>query len=337
MTDEEALKLIFLPGLTTAEEINYVSGRGVGMNIVQTTIERQQGTITINSETQKGTEFTIRLPMSLAITRALLVKSNEQIYAFPLNLVKKITEIPAEKISKGEKSWQVDGTNYKLAHLNKLLGVSAPDVSNLEKVPLLLIETLDKPHALAIDEIIKAEEIVIKPLDKFLQNIAEFVGATILGDGSVVPVLDLIYLLAQKEIKMEKTEQLPPPEIEKQTQVMIVDDSPSVRLINSKLVKNAGMMPLVAKDGLEALEQLQAFPELPDVILTDVEMPRMDGYELLASLKKIETLRDIPVIMITSRTSDKHREKAFELGVSEYLTKPYEDTKLIEAIKTLSK
>ena len=337
MTDEEALKLIFLPGLTTAEEINYVSGRGVGMNIVQTTIERQQGTVTVNSETQKGTEFTIRLPMSLAITRALLVKSNEQIYAFPLNLVKKITEIPAEKISKGEKSWQVDGTNYKLAHLNKLLGVSAPDVSNLEKVPLLLIETLDKPHALAIDEIIKAEEIVIKPLDKFLQNIAEFVGATILGDGSVVPVLDLIYLLAQKEIKMEKTEQLPPPEIEKQTQVMIVDDSPSVRLINSKLVKNAGMLPLIAKDGLEALEQLQAFQELPDVILTDVEMPRMDGYELLASLKKIETLRDIPVIMITSRTSDKHREKAFELGVSEYLTKPYEDKKLIETIKTLSK
>ena len=337
MTDKEALKLMFLPGLTTTEEINYVSGRGVGMNIVQTTIERQQGTIAINSETQKGTEFTIRLPMSLAITRALLVKSNEQIYAFPLNLVKKITEIPGEQISKGEKSWQVDGTNYQLAHLNKLLGFSDSEVLNPEKVPLLLIETLDKPHALAVDEIIKAEEIVIKPLDKFLQNIAEFVGATILGDGSVVPVLDLIYLLARKEIKMEKPEQLPPPKIEKQTQVMIVDDSPSVRLINSKLVKNAGMMPLIAKDGLEALEQLQAFQELPDVILTDVEMPRMDGYELLASLKKIETLRDIPVVMITSRTSDKHREKAFELGVSEYLTKPYEDTKLIETIKTLSK
>ncbi len=337
MSDEEALKLIFLPGLTTTEEINYVSGRGVGMNIVQTTIERQQGTVSVNSEVQKGTEFTIRLPMSLAITRALLVRSNEQIYAFPLNLVKKITEIPAEKISKNEKSWQVDGSDYRLAHLNKLLGVSAPDVSHLEKVPLLLIETLDKPHALAIDEIIRAEEIVIKPLDRFLQNIADFVGATILGDGSVVPVLDLIYLLSQKEPKPKKIEEkIQQPEKEKQVQVMVVDDSPSVRLINSKLVKNAGMLPIIAKDGLEALEQLQTFQELPDVILTDVEMPRMDGYELLASLKKIDALRDIPVIMITSRASDKHREKAFELGVSEYLTKPYEDTKLIETIKKLS-
>ncbi len=337
MTDDEALKLIFLPGLTTTEEINYVSGRGVGMNIVQTTIERQQGTVSVSSEVQQGTEFTLRLPMSLAITRALLVRSNEQIYAFPLNLVKKITEIPAEIITKNEKMWQFERENYKLSHLNKLLGFSAPDVSNLEKVPLLLIETLDRPHALAIDEIIRAEEIVIKPLDKFLQNISDFVGATILGDGSVVPVLDLIYLLAQKETKMNIAETAPPPKAEKQTQVMIVDDSPSVRLINSKLVKNAGMMPLIAKDGLEALEQLQAFQELPDVILTDVEMPRMDGYELLASLKKIEKLRGIPVVMITSRTSDKHREKAFELGVSDYLTKPYEDTKLIETIKTLSK
>ena len=335
MSDDEALRLIFLPGLTTTEEINYVSGRGVGMNIVQTTIERQQGTISVNSTPQKGTEFTIRLPMSLAITRALLVRSNEQLYAFPLNLVKKITEIPAEKNSKNETSFEHGGTNYRLSHLNKLLGVGASDVSQLEKVPLLLIETLDTPHALAIDEIVRAEEIVIKPLDKFLQNIPEFVGATILGDGSVVPVLDLVHLLAHRETKILKEPELPPVKI-KQTQVMIVDDSPSVRLINSKLIKNAGMMPLIAKDGLEALEQLQIIQELPDVILTDVEMPRMDGYELLASLKKIETLRQIPVIMITSRAGDKHREKAFELGVSEYLTKPYEDTKLIETINVLS-
>lgn len=342
MSEDEALKLIFLPGLTTAEEINYVSGRGVGMNIVQTTVERQQGTITVHSTAQKGTQFTIRMPMSLAINRALLVKSNEQIYAFPLNLVKKITEIPAEKISKGEKSWQFDGSDYRLAHLNKLLGFSAPDVSNLEKVPLLLIETLERPHALAIDEILRAEEIVIKPLDKFLQNIAEFVGATILGDGSVVPVLDLIYLLKNSEMgkrkkaggEEENTKAAQPNT--RPLSVMIVDDSPSVRLINSKLIKNAGMSPFVAKDGLEALEQLQTLQELPDVILTDVEMPRMDGYELLASLKKIEILRDIPVIMITSRASDKHREKAFELGVSEYLTKPYEESTLVGMIKILS-
>lgn len=117
---------------------------------------------------------------------------------------------------------------------------------------------------------------------------------------------------------------------------MIVDDSPSVRHVNSKLVKNAGMQAIIAKDGLEALEMLQTSEELPDVILTDVEMPRMDGYELLASLKKTENLRNVPVVMITSRTSHKHRQKALDLGVSEYLTKPYEDTKLIETVKKLA-
>lgn len=341
MSDKQAFELIFAPGITTAGEINYVSGRGVGMNIVKTAIERQQGTISIASEAQKGTTFTLRLPMSLAVTRALLVKANEQIFAFPLKIVKKVTEISAEKL-KQESSLRIDETDYALSHLNELLEMPMPVLQS--NVPMLLIETLEKPCALTVEEILKAEEIVIKPLDSFLNNLPETVGAAILGDGSVVPVLDLIYLLKKRGREKDTKEKFEKQAAaldrrdpaSRQILAMIVDDSPSVRHINSKLIKNAGMQTIVAKDGLEAMELLQTSPHLPDVILTDVEMPRMDGYELLASLKKTETLRDVPVVMITSRTSEKHRRKAFDLGVSEYMTKPYEDKKMIETIRSLS-
>ena len=345
MSDEEALELIFLPGLTTAEKLSQVSGRGVGMNIVKTNIERQQGTISIQSEMQKGTTFTIRLPMSLAVTRALLVKANGQIFAFPLQLVRQVLEQPAEKLGKFLK---VKGNEYAVSYLNKLLELP---VSKAENVPVLLIETSEKSSALAVDEVLKAEEIVIKPLGGFLKNLPGLVGAAILGDGSVAPVLDLIYLLNSSPSAFTRQSFINEPQTTngKQTinenqkpktenlSIMIVDDSPSVRHINSKLIKNAGWQPIIARDGLEALEILQAFQEPPDVILTDVEMPRMDGYELLASLKKQENFRQIPVIMITSRAGDKHRQKAFEIGVSEYLVKPYEEKDLLEKIKSLAK
>jgi chemosensory pili system protein ChpA (sensor histidine kinase/response regulator) len=167
----------------------------------------------------------------------------------------------------------------------------------------------------------------------------------------VIPVLDLLYLLEQKvqsaKPKAQSPAEIQSPSFEDQSKiqnpkskiltVLVVDDSPSVRHLTSKVIKNASMKAIVAKDGLEALEILQNPAELPDVILTDVEMPRMDGYELLASLKKQETLREIPVIMITSRAGEKHRKKAFDSGVSEYLTKPFDDSVLLSKIKLLAK
>ncbi len=338
MSDEDALSLVFLPGLTTAEEISQVAGRGVGMNIVKANILRQQGTISIDSTPQIGTTFTIRMPMALAVTRSLLVKAGGQKFAFPLKLVKHISEISPENLQKAqkEKSIRLGDINYTVSHLNELLGLPIPKHSYENDIPLLLLDTVKKPCALIIDKIIKPEEVVIKPLGKPLQDLPDLLGATILGDGSVVPVIDLVYLLDEQKPK-PKAEKVSKPEKEKtQLNVLIVDDSPSVRHINSKLVKNNGWNPIVAKDGLEALEMLQTTSPLPDVILTDVEMPQMDGYELLASIKRNKALKKIPVVMITSRAGDKHRRKAFDLGVSEYLTKPYEDSKLIEFIEKLS-
>ncbi|MDQ3180274.1 MAG: ATP-binding protein, partial [Acidobacteriota bacterium] len=298
MNDAEAFELAFLPGLTTAEKLSQVSGRGVGLNIVKTGIARQQGTILIDSEPQKGTTFTIRLPMALAVTRAILVKANRQTFAFPLKLVKPITDISAKHLEKSKKSVQLGDVNYKVSHLNELLNLPVGSVSNNPNIPLLLLDTLENPCALIVDEIVKTEEIVIKPLGNPLRNLTELLGATILGDGSIVPVLDVVYLLKQKvsSSRFQPSSQEPEAQnLKPETRnlkpfVLIVDDSPSVRQLTSNIIKNVGWTAIIAKDGLEALEMLQETGKLPDIILTDVEMPRMNGYELLASLKRQENL-----------------------------------------------
>ncbi len=346
LNEEETFELAFLQGLTTAEKLSQVSGRGIGLNAVKTTVERQQGTVSIASKPQQGTTFTLRLPMALAVTRALLVKVNEQKFAFPLKLVKQIAEVSAENFEKAklDQYLQIGKTKYKISHLNELLGLHTLSVYNGENITLLLLNTPENPSALLVDKIIKPEELVVKPLGAPLHNMAEMLGAAILGDGSIVPVLDLIYLLKRKvsgskfkaSASNEALNKVKTREPKKELKVMIVDDSPSVRHLNSKVVKNAGFAAIVAKDGLEAFEILQDEKYLPDIILTDVEMPRMDGYELLASLKKHETLQKIPVVMITSRAGEKHRQKALRLGVSEYLTKPFDDIKLVETIKNLT-
>ena len=336
LTEDEAFSLVFLPGITTAEEVSQVSGRGVGMNIVKTNVERQKGTILINSELQKGTTFTLRLPMALAVTRSLLVEAGGQTFAFPLKLVKHISEIAPKNLEQArvDKKLRLGDVNYTVSHLNELLGLPVEPTTISQDIPLLLLETVKNPCALVVDKIIKPQEIVIKPLGNPLKDVQSLLGATLLGDGSVIPVLDLTFLLDERTpiIKQPKLTALS----KEKLSVMIVDDSPSVRHVNTTLVKNNNWEPIIAKDGMEAFDILTTSKKLPDVILTDVEMPEMDGYELLAAIKQNQYLHKIPVVMITSRASDKHRRKAYDLGVSEYLTKPYDDSVLVGIIKKLS-
>ncbi len=349
MSEQEAFALIFHVGLTTAAEVSQVSGRGVGMNIVKIAVARQQGAISITSETHQSTTFTIRLPMALAVTRSLLVQINEQTFAVPLKFIRHITEISGADLQTAEaaQSVQFGAAKYKLRHLTEILGLPSGDLPKNEKTPLLLIETGGRYYAATVDKIIKPEEIVIKPLGNPLREMPEFLGATILGDGSVVPVLDFTNLFSENvqslKFKVQNSNESLPTEDQKPKtknrkpfNILIVDDSPSVRHLTSNIIKNAGWTAIITKDGLEALDVLQDLRDLPDVILTDVEMPRMNGYELLASLKKQANLQTIPVVMITSRANQKHRQKAFDLGASEYLTKPFDDVKLLEIVKNLT-
>jgi chemosensory pili system protein ChpA (sensor histidine kinase/response regulator) len=335
MTEEEILSLVFLPGLSTSTEVSEVSGRGVGMNIVKESLSRYQGTVSVSSELQRGTTFTLRVPMALSAMRALLVKAGSETYAIPLNLVKQVIEISAQELekAKAENLLSVNNHSYNLTYLDNLL--SFPELQRKENsnVSVLLLKTSEEDRALVVDELLPPQEIVLKPLCFPLQNSPGFLGASILGNGKVVPVLDLVHLLKQtKRISAP----LSKPKIKANASVMIVDDSPSVRRIMSAVISSAGWEVKAAKDGMEAFEMLQNDGELPKVILTDVEMPRMDGYELLATLKRHDTFRQIPVIIITSRAGEKHRRKALDLGVSEYVTKPYEDSVLTEIIKRLA-
>jgi chemosensory pili system protein ChpA (sensor histidine kinase/response regulator) len=337
MSDDEILSLVFLPGLSTSTEVSEVSGRGVGMHIVKENLAKYQGTVSVSSELRKGTTFSIRLPMALSVTRALMVEAGREIYAFPLDLVKKVIEIPQShfKIAQGEKTLSIDGNKLELLHFSEVMGQPIIPAAENSSVSILLLRGAERSVAMAVEQLLPPQEIILKPLCFPLQNLPGLLGASILGNGKVVPVLDLDHILKQENSSKPVTVNLAAA-MKQKLPVMIVDDSPSVRRIMSAVLSGAGWQVLAAKDGIEAFEILQNTRELPAVIITDVEMPRMDGYELLATLKRQDNFKNIPVVIITSRAGDKHRRKALDLGVSDYVTKPYEDSALLATIKKLA-
>ncbi|MGB7207313.1 MAG: response regulator [Pyrinomonadaceae bacterium] len=331
------LDLMFLPGLTTAEKLSMSAGRGVGMSIVKESIEAKKGTISIETVPQGGTTFTVRIPLAYAVAQVLLVKVEHQTLAIPLKIVKHIAEFSPSDLQTdgGEQVLEIESVKFPVAFLADYIDASRHDQADNEFANTLLIDTGNIKCALMVDEILKTEEIGIKTLGKPLENLNGLLGAAVLGSGEVVPILDLQFLLKNKP-KAAADMESKASTARDTLRILVVDDSPSVRHMTSKVIVGAGWEVLTAKDGLEAFEMLQASPELPSVVLTDVEMPRMDGYELIKALKESETLCELPVVLITSRSGEKHRERALDLGISDYLAKPYDDSELIETVKRLA-
>lgn len=336
MTESEVLELIFLPGLTTAEKLNLNAGRGVGMNIVKKSIESRNGTIKIDSTPHRGTTFTIRMPLQLGLTKALLIGTTSDTYAIPVRTVKQIVELNPSDLRRkdGITKARIGETDHELRFIDEFLGFGDEPEIDSGPITAVLIESAGKIRALAVHTVLRSEEIVIKPLAAPFSDISGLIGAAIIGSGELAPILDLPYLFSRERV--ERVE-IPDEPIKTETlTVMAVDDSPSVRHLTSKVIMNAGWNAMIAKDGLDALESLNGSAKLPDVILTDIEMPRMGGYEFVANLKENTRFANIPVIVITSRSGEKHREKAFENGVTDYLVKPYSDAELIEKITALA-
>ena len=336
LSDEALRALVFLPGFSTAGQISDVSGRGVGLDVVKTNINKLKGTITLESTPGQGTTFTIRLPMTLAVTRALLVKANSETFAIPLNAVEQILRLEREDIEQvGQESVvRVGGQVYPVLHLGEVLKLRRPPDHDKSRLPVLILNVGGQQVALVVDHIVQGREIVIKPLGNHLRRVHGVMGATLMGDGSVVLILNPVELVTAPA--QVQTPVYTPAVHHKTWEIMIVDDSVSVRRVLSNLIKNAGWQPVTAKDGLEALEIIQRSTQKPDLILLDIEMPRMDGYELAATLQGQDAYRDIPIVMLTSRSGEKHRRKAFDLGVSEYLVKPYQDETLLSIIRRLT-
>jgi chemosensory pili system protein ChpA (sensor histidine kinase/response regulator) len=339
LTDEDLYALLFLPGFSTAHEVSEVSGRGVGLDIVKSQVHKLKGTLAVESAPGQGTTFTIRLPMTLAITRALLVRANQETFALPLDSVRQILRVEREDMERvgQEAVVRVGGHVFPIVFLAKVLNLKQAPDATVARPPVLIVNTGAKQVALVVDHVLGGREIVIKNLGPHLREVHGVSGATLMGDGGVVLILNPAEM--GRESAPLKT--LPRPAgqaLAARTTdvltVMVADDSTSVRRVVSNIIKGAGWKAIAAKDGMEALEILHSISP-PDLILLDVEMPRMDGYELLSTLRAQEAYRTLPVIMVTSRASEKHRRRALDLGASGYVVKPFQDEALLNVIRHL--
>jgi len=340
ISDHDIVQFILEPGFSTAKEVTQISGRGVGLDVVDSEIKQLGGSLDIQSKISRGTSFIARLPMTLSINQALLVHIQEDIFAVPLNTVEGVVRLSGYELDmiyqKGEGAYEFSGDNYDVKYLGYLLKGKTPDyLEQAAPYPVLLVKSGDLRVAIHVDSLVGRREIVVKPVGAQITTVKGISGATILGDGHVVLILDMAALLRSKSVfQIESQAEELQREAEKAESdtitVMVVDDSITIRKVTERILVRRGMDVILAKDGLDASAKLQE--RLPDIMLLDIEMPRMDGYEVATMVRNNEHMKDLPIIMITSRTGSKHKEKAMEIGVNRYLGKPYQEDELMENI-----
>jgi chemosensory pili system protein ChpA (sensor histidine kinase/response regulator) len=345
-TSEELIALLLRPGFSTATAVTQVSGRGVGMDVVNEAIRAMRGALFIQTDAGQGTRFIIRLPFSLAVTQALLVQAGESVFAIPLLSIEVVT-----RLKEGEFQAYLAGEpvqhpysdrHYPVHNLGIL--VSSEHVLPFEEVkdrrpPTLLFRSAEASAALQVEAVMRNQEIIVKPMSPQFNGVPGISGATVLGDGRVVVVLELAALVrnigSQRQKQMESralraARQDTRPE---KLNVMVIDDSITMRKVTARILERHNIHAITAKDGLDAVAMLQT--QVPDLAILDIEMPRMDGFEVAAHIRNQTHLRHLPIIMVTSRSGEKHRERAMNLGVNHYLTKPYQEDQLIESIRNI--
>jgi chemotaxis protein histidine kinase CheA/ActR/RegA family two-component response regulator len=408
LSTQEALNLLFQPGLSTSDVIDEESGRGVGLDVVRDTVARLRGTVEVESPPGEGTIFTLRIPVSLQITRAVLVRAGPQTFAVPMTNVEQIGRLDYYERARGggPPAVEVRGQVYPLAHLATYLNLPPGPVD--ERSPVLLVNTGRQRMALIVEQIPGRQEVVAKSLGPHLRDVRGVAGATVLGNGQVVLILNLLEILAappRADAIVPKipapsgsaprlpTSRTAPPETtgglilpdvaaaatvetsaapapmsaptgqpfvvapraerrdsssrmaavrpptgglaapQRAGYVLVVDDSPSVRRVVSNMLKANGWEVQTARDGIEALDVVAR--ETPAAVLLDIEMPRMDGYELMATLRSQPQYRELPLIVLTSRAATKHQQRALQLGADAYVVKPYQDEELLRTIDSL--
>jgi chemosensory pili system protein ChpA (sensor histidine kinase/response regulator) len=334
LSDYDVMQFILQTGFSTAAEVTQISGRGVGLDVVNSEVKQLSGTLQIESTPGQGTTFTVRLPYTLAINQALLVMAGNETFCVPLGSVEGVVRANCEELAVCYRSdeclYSYAGNEYQLKHLGTLLNTTAAGPGVIQKqVPVLLVRIGEKRIALQVEALMGSREIVIKPVGAQLSTVDCISGATILGDGRVVMMLDMAAVA-----RMNALARLPEAPVvaaeESRLVIMVVDDSITVRKVTSRLLERNGFRILTAKDGVDAMGQLQEV--VPDMMLLDIEMPRMDGFELATHMRNDTRLKHVPIIMITSRTGDKHRERAQQIGVNNYLGKPYQESDLLDSI-----
>jgi chemosensory pili system protein ChpA (sensor histidine kinase/response regulator) len=355
VTDAQVADLIFEPGFTTAEALTELSGRGVGMDIVQSEAQSLGGRVDLESTPGQGTHFVIRLPLTLAVTQVVLVIAGGRTWALPSILVEQVLQVKQAVLAEaqGVGHLALHGHQAALHYLPALLGEPAADgaepaaQTEVRSAPVLLLKNGNERLALRVDEVVGNREVVVKNIGPQLARMAGIAGATVLGSGDIVLILNpvaLVQHLAQHPEARQLYAQAASadtggqhgaglaPAADART-VMVVDDSMTVRRVTQRLLEREGYHVLLAKDGVDALEQLQG--TVPDLLLLDIEMPRMDGFDLTRHVRGDERIAGIPIIMITSRSADKHRNYALELGVDAFFGKPFQEPELLAEMTRL--
>lgn len=350
LNDTEIMQFILEAGFSTAEKVTQISGRGVGMDVVNSEVKQLGGSIFIESQLGRGTVFTIRLPFTVSVNRALMVNIQDDQYALPLTSIEGIVRVTPKQLAEYYQPdaplFEYGGSRYRLEYMGALLHTGVrPSVAGIEhSVPLVLVRGSDDRHSMAlhVDRLMGSREIVVKALGAQFSKVPGVSGATILGDGSVVVILDLSALIRSELVVEHHTPNViehsvpAEPELRKKDgpmKVMVCDDSVTVRKVTSRLLERNGMDVMLAKHGADAIAQM--IDEIPDLILLDIEMPHMDGFEVASRVRHDERLKHIPIIMITSRTGSKHRERALSIGVNEYMGKPFQEGPLLQTIERL--
>ncbi|MBS0463536.1 MAG: response regulator, partial [Proteobacteria bacterium] len=338
VTDNALFAFILESGFSTADTVSRLAGRGVGMDVVHNEIRQLGGSLQLDSVAGKGTTVTIRLPFTLAVTQAAIVKIGETSFAVPISSVQGVGRIARDELEKqlgsSEPTFTYAGEPYAIHDLGRLLGQAPAKAPTSLQMPLLLSRSGDTRAAICVDEVLGSREIVVKPVGPQVSSIPGIFGATIMGDGGVMVILDVVPLVRRAAAALAAAPDEPvaeaAPEVRRIPLVMVVDDSITMRKVTGRVLERNNLEVLAAKDGVDAIEKMAEV--VPDVMLLDIEMPRMDGYELATHMRNDPRLRDVPIIMITSRSGDKHRQRAFEIGVNRYLGKPYQEAELMRNV-----
>ncbi|MEQ1438661.1 Hpt domain-containing protein [Fontimonas sp. SYSU GA230001] len=346
VSDDEAAQFIFMPGFSTAKQLTQDAGRGVGMDVVAAEVKQLGGSLELASETGKGARFKVRLPLTLAMAQSLLVGVGHELYAAPLSSIEGIARIPREELdgllSETGPEFAYGGQHYRVRHLADLVGLPREIPEDLRTVHAVLVRMPEgiggdeRRVAVVVDHLVGSRQVVSKAVGPQISAIPGISGATILADGRVVLILDISELVQDRTRRVLRTqaavehgERLPEAEARRQL-IMVVDDSITIRRVTERLLARHGFEVITAKDGLDAMAQLQT--ERPDAILLDIEMPRADGFEVAAFVRNSAPIARTPILMITSRSGEKHRERAQAIGVDRYLIKPYQEDQLLDEL-----
>ncbi|MEX2224515.1 MAG: Hpt domain-containing protein [Candidatus Rokuibacteriota bacterium] len=341
LPDRDALNLIFVPGFSTATTVTQTSGRGVGLDVVRTNVSRLNGEIHVETEHGRLTRFVLKLPLTVAIADALMVRCGPETLAFPLTAVSVMRSVAPHEIlaAGGRETMRLDDRVIDLLRLDQVLGLAASPPPT--RLPVVVMRGGGRPFGVVVDDLLGKEEIVIKSLGALLEGAGPFSGATISGEGRVILLLDPTHLREAASRKPSFAARTPRADaaragdpIEGRPRVMLVDDSVSIRKFVGQMLEKAGFHVITAVDGQDALQQLMDVSV--DVVVTDLEMPRLNGYALIEDLRRRSSTREVPVVVMTTRAGDKHVSLARRLGVHHYVTKPVDEQSFVRIVESIA-